>query len=397
MITVGLSEKAIGLIDSRRGSRSRDDYVNMILENILDMIMKQQAYVGGVNLMEVLEAPIAKSSPGSGIVSELIKQMKSTYSGKIPYNLFYQECMERGIPKEEIEAAVQKNKGLFQFQMSKDDEYANILLVIIYNYLKDFYSRSMSTSQFYGKCLEECLTVDDIRYAENVWQVTIPSVTTLRDLATKTDAMSIENKLLKLLYAIKKEYPETIPVAVLHNKCVQAGLTKDDVAELEKIYTRYLLTKHNEKVSTDKGVVKDKARVKAINAKIKRILDELAGVYGENIPATAFSDKCKESGFTGEEQLYAKKVFEDYQVSLASFKEIKYMNNKAYIILTSLRKLYPGKIPYNVFYTKCKAIGLKNDEIAEAIKQAGRIIASEKSDEEHYLKVLDDILSEYKK
>jgi len=73
------------------------------------------------------------------------------------------------------------------------------------------------------------------------------------------------------------------------------------------------------------------------------------------------------------------------------------MNNKAYIILTALRKTYPGKIPYNVFYNKCKAIGLKPEEISEAIKRSGRIIATEKSDEEHYLQVLDNILTDIKK
>jgi hypothetical protein len=95
--------------------------------------------------------------------------------------------------------------------------------------------------------------------------------------------------------------------------------------------------------------------------------------------------------------MYARKMFEDYLVSQVSYKEIKYMNKKAYIILTSLRKTYPSKIPYNIFFNKCKAIGMKTEEIADAIKQSGNMISTEKSDEQHYLQVLDDIITGQKK
>jgi len=402
MVVMELSEKALMLVEKRRGERTVDQYINMILENISDRMATPQV-ASTVNLFDLLETKNPEVSVGTKIL-EIIKQMRTIYPGKIPYNIFFQECAERGISNDEIEKVVYKNRGLFQFQQDKDDEYSKVLLIIIYNYLKDFYSKSMSTSQFYGKCLEECLTVDDIRFAENTWQISIPDVSTIRDMAAKTDSMSVENKLLKLLYSLKKEHPDTVPTAVLHTSCLQQGFTRDDIVQLEKIYTRYLLTKHNDRISSEKGAKgengekKDmesiKAKIKETNARIKKLIDELASTCGENIPPAVFLQKCKETGFTGEEQLYAKRVFDEYLEALASFKEIKYMNNKAYIILNSLRKVYPGKIPYNIFYNKCKAIGLKNEEISDAIKQSGKIISTEKNDEEHLLKVLDNILTE---
>ena len=42
-------------------------------------------------------------------------------------------------------------------------------------------------------------------------------------------------------------------------------------------------------------------------------------------------------------------------------------------------------------------MGLKNEEIADAIKQSGNMISTEKSDEQHYLQVLDDIITDQKK
>ncbi len=401
MINLELSEKALMLAEKRRGDRSIGQYINMVLESISDRMSAPQG-PGGVNLFDLLETKIPAATAG-GKALEIMKQMKTVYPDMIPYNMFRQECAERGIPNEDIEAVVHKNKGQFQVRQDKDDEYAKLLLVVIFNYLKDFYSKTMSTSQFYAKCLEECLTVDDIRFAENIWQVSIPDVDTLRELAAKTDSMSAENKLLRLFYGVKKEYPDTIPTSVLQARCIQIGLTKDDVGQLEKSYTRYLLTKHNTRArapaeSKDtkdtRAAVNITAKIKEINARVKHMIDELVAYYGENIPVPAFLFKCKQAGLTGEEQLYAKRVFEDYQESLASYKDIKYMNSKAYIILTSLRKVYPGKIPYNVFYNKCKAVGLKNDEILEALKQSGKIITTDKNEQEHYLKALDSIITD---
>jgi len=199
---------------------------------------------------------------------------------------------------------------------------------------------------------------------------------------------------------MKTEYPGTIPIAVLQTKCAQFGMSKEDIGNLEKIYTRHLLSKHNEKVSVagaKKSEAVAKPSIKEVNVRVKHVLDEAINIYGETVPELAFIDKCKAAGFTLEEQMYARKMFEDYLASLNSYKDIKYMNKKAYIILTSLRKTYPGKIPYNIFFNKCKAIGMKNEEIAEAIKQSGHMISTEKSDEQHYLKVLDDIITDQKK
>ena len=421
MASVELSEKSLKLIEMRRGNRPVDQYINMVMENIYDKMSSSGLIINGANLFDILEsktAPAAAVMAAAASVAQvpstvsvtkiqaIIKQMKSTNPGKIQYSLFYQECIEQGIPRADIEAATQEYRSIFQIQIYNDDEYAKLLLVIIYNYLKETYSTSLSTSQFYAKCLEEGLSIDDIRFAESVWQIAIPDQATLKALAEKTDAMGIENKLLRLLYAIKTEYPDTIPLAVLHTKCMQFGLTKDDVGNLEKIYTRHLLSKHNEKLTSEKKASPEAPataaaaaaapNIKEINAKVKSVLDDAIGVYGDNVPEMAFIDKCKNAGFTLEEQMYARKVFEDYLASLVSYKEIKYMNKKAHIILTSLRKAYPGKIPYNIFYNKCKAMGMKNEEIAEAIKQSGQMISTEKSDEQHYLKVLEGIITEQK-
>jgi hypothetical protein len=414
MASVDLSEKSLKLIEMRRGDRPVGQYLNMVMENIYDKMSSTGLIINGTNLFDILESrtapPAAVAAAAAQVAGDvsaakiqaIIKQLKATSPSKIPYNLFYQECVEQGISRADIETATQNNRGIFQIQVYNDDEYAKLLLVIIYNYLKETYNTTMSTSQFYGKCLEEGLSIDDIRFAESVWQIAIPDQATLKELAAKTDSMGIENRLLKLLYAMKSEYPGTIPLAVLGTKCSQFGMTKEDVGNLEKIYTRHLLSKHNEKISGEKKVLTDvnaaaAPSIKDINAKVKRVLDDAINVYGDTVPEMAFIDKCKNDGFTLEEQMYARKVFEDYLASLVSYKEIKYMNKKAHIILTSLRKIYPGKIPYNIFYNKCKALGMKNEEIADAIKQSGNMISTEKSDEQHYLKVLEDIIGDQKK
>ncbi len=405
MASVELSEKSLKLVEMRRGDRQVNQYLNMVLENIYDKMSSSGLIISGASLFDILESKIAPIEPvvvRPSQVPEIIKALKASCPGKIPYNMFYQECIEHGVSKAEMEEATQNNRGLFQIQVYNDDEYAKLLLVIIYNYLKEKYSTSLSTSQFYGKCLEEGLNIDDIRYSESVWQIVIPDQEKLKALAAKTDAMGIENRLLKLFYAIKAEYPDTIPIAVLQTKCSQFGMSKDDVGNLEKIYTRHLLSKHNEMLAGTPKAAKTaeteaKPSIKDVNAKVKRVLDEAVSLYGDNIPELAFLDKCKAAGFSIEEQMYARKMFEDYLAALVSYKEIKYMNKKAYIIITSLRKAYPGKIPYNIFYNKCKALGMKNEEIAEAIKQSGHMISTEKSDEQHYLKVLDGIITDQKK
>ena len=404
MASVELSEKSLKLVEMRRGDRSVNQYINMVMENIYDKMSSSGLIISGASLFDILESklvPVVPVAVQPSKVPEIIKALKASCPGKIPYNMFYQECIEHGVPKSEMEEATQNNRGLFQIQVYNDDEYAKLLLVIIYNYLKEKYSTSLSTSQFYGKCLEEGLNIDDIRYSESVWQIVIPDQEKLKELAAKTDAMGIENRLLKLFYAIKTEYPDTIPIAVLQTKCTQFGMSKDDIGNLEKIYTRHLLSKHNEMLAgtpkAKKAETEARPSIKEINARVKQVLDEAVSLYGDSIPEMAFIDKCKAAGFSIEEQMYARKVFEDYLAALVSYKEIKYMNKKAYIILTSLRKAYPGKIPYNIFYNKCKALGMKNEEIAEAIKQSGHMISTEKSDEQHYLKVLDDIITDQKK
>jgi hypothetical protein len=407
MASIELSEKSLKLIEMRRGARPATQYLNMVMENLYDKMSSSGLIINGMNLFDIIESKMAQSAPtpvaatapvSASKVPEILKALKSSCPGKIPYNMFYQECIEHGVTRAEIEEVTQKNRGLFQIQLYNDDEYAKLLLVIIYNYLKELYSTTLSTSQFYGKCLEEGLNVDDIRYAESVWQITIPDLATLKELSTKTDSMGIENRLLKLFYGMKTEYPATIPIAVLQTKCAQFGMSKEDIGNLEKIYTRHLLSKHNDMVSGTKKVENNAGpSIKDINARVKAVLDDAMSTYGDNVPELAFIDKCKAAGFTLEEQMYARKIFEDYLVSQVSYKEIKYMNKKAYIILTSLRKTYPSKIPYNIFFNKCKAIGMKTEEIADAIKQSGNMISTEKSDEQHYLQVLDDIITGQKK
>ena len=72
------------------------------------------------------------------------------------------------------------------------------------------------------------------------------------------------------------------------------------------------------------------------------------------------------------------------------------MNNKAYMVITILRKRYPGKIPYGMFCKRCKAIGLTKEEIIEAVHQCGTAMFSGKIEEEPYLRALDDMILKHK-
>ncbi len=327
-------------------------------------------------------------------VREIIKSMKNSFPERIPYDFFSKKCLEMGISMPVIEAVVHENRGLFLITVSKTNDYGNILIILIYHCLKKIYP-DKSASQYYGICLERGLTVNDIRFAESTTEIILPDLGEDSCAGTGSDTAPIENRLYTLIRTAKKEYQYAIPVEELLRRWDREELLANDVDKLIKIYTYYLLSSYNEhRMNKEKSDAA--ARIKAVNGQISTVLKDLSTEYGNTIPQEIFRQKCKEFHFSPGELEYSIKMLNDYKGTFDSFNDIKYMNKKAYLILTILRKKYPGKIPYNLFYQRCKAIGLTKEEIIEAVHQCGVTMFTGKIEEEPYLRALDDMILKHK-
>ncbi len=327
-------------------------------------------------------------------VREIIKSMKSSFPERIPYDVFSKKCLEMGISMDIIEAVVQENRGLFLITVSKTNDYGNILIILIHHCLKKIYP-DKSASQFYGICLERGLTVNNIRFAESAMEIVVPDMGEDSYSGTCSDTVPIENRILALIRIAKKEYQYAIPVAEFLRRWDRGELLANDVDKLIKIYTYYLLSSYNEhRMTTEKSDAA--ARIKTVNAQISTVLKDLGTQYGNTIPQEIFRQKCKEYHFSPGELEYSIKMLNDHKGTSNSFDEIKFMNNKAYLILTILHKKYPGKIPYSLFYQRCKAIGLTKEEIIQAVHQCGVTMFTGKIEEEPYLRALDDMILKHK-
>lgn len=327
-------------------------------------------------------------------VREIIKSMKNSFPERIPYDLFSQTCLEMGISTQIIEAVVHENRGLFRITVNKANDYGNVLIILIYHCLKKIYP-DKSVSQYYGICLERGLTVNDIRFAESATEIAVPDIGEDSCAGTGSDTALIENRLFALIRMAKKEYQYTIPVTELLRRWDKEEFSPNDVDKLIKIYTYYLLSAYNEHRMT-KEKSEAAARVKLVNDQISTVLKDLSAQYGNTIPQEIFRQKCKEFHFSPGELEYSFKMLNDHKGASESFDEIKFMNDKAYLILTILRKKFPGKIPYNLFYQRCKAIGLTKEEILQAVHQCGVTMFTGKIEEEPYLRALDEMILKHK-
>jgi hypothetical protein len=327
-------------------------------------------------------------------VREIIKSMKSSFPERIPYDIFSKKCLEMGIPMDIIEAVVHENRGMFLITVSKTNDYGNILIILIYHCLKKIYPNK-SASQYYGICLERGLTVNDIRFAESATEIVVPDMGKDSYAGTSSDTTLIEAKIIALIRRVKKEYQYAIPVTEFLRRWDREELLAGDVDMLIKIYTYYLLSSYN-----DHRMTKEKsdaaARIKTVNAQVFSVLKDLSTQYGNTIPHDIFRQKCKEYQFSPGELEYSINMLNEYKGTSDSFDGIKFMDNKAYLILTVLRKKYPGKIPYNIFYQRCKAIGLTKEEIIKAVHQCGVAMFTGKIEEEPYLRALDDMILKHK-
>ena len=327
-------------------------------------------------------------------VREIIKFMKNSFPERIPYDIFSKKCLDMGIPMHDIEAMVQENRGLFLITVDKNNKYGNILIILIYHCLKKIY-QDKSMSQYYGICLERGLTVNDIRFAESTTEIVIPDIGEDIDTVASPDIKTVEKKLFALFHTAKKEYPNTIPVSELLHRWDREGFLATDVDQLIKAYTRYLLSSFNEHRMT-KEKSDAAARIKTVKDQVSAVLKDMSTQYGNTIPQEIFHQKCKEYHFNAGELEYSIELLNEHKETSDRFNEIRYMNNKAYMVLTILRKRYPGKIPYGMFCKQCKAIGLTKEEIIEAVHQCGTAMFSGKIEEEPYLRALDDMILKHK-
>ena len=120
--------------------------------------------------------------------------MKNSFPERIPYDIFSKKCLDMGIPMHDIEAMVQENRGMFLITVGKNNDYGNILIILIYHCLKKIY-QDKSVSQYYGICLERGLTVNDIRFAESTTEIVIPDI-----------GEDIDTVACRILRQLKKDY-----------------------------------------------------------------------------------------------------------------------------------------------------------------------------------------------
>lgn len=320
--TIELSDKALAFVQGRRNGQSVDQYVNQVLESLCDQGSLAAVYFGGGTLLDLVES-------GAG-------------PEKLP--------------------------GL------QDDSNQPVRpeAIMIYASLQKAPEDAVSGQVFRGKCREAGLADDEIAYAE---RFLFPGSRDAgsAESAAPAPAPAPVNKVTLVLYELRREYPGDVPADALRQKCKDKGLSDEEIRSIEQVYARRAVASYNEMVSERVATGTD-FRKSMLDIKIIKLLDELKLRYGNLIPATAYIDRCKEMGFTEEDLAYAKTKYGEFIDALISYEDVKYVSSKAYIILEHLRKSYPGKVPYSVFYSRCKAMGISRENIESAVRQAGHLI-----------------------
>lgn len=109
MHPIRLSEKAWNYVESRHGDMLPDDYVSMLIENIIDLSSQGQMMPDGMLISDVLEAYRPVSETAGGQVSETATQimgyLREAYHGKVPRDIYRKKCEGRGLSRFEVEQA----------------------------------------------------------------------------------------------------------------------------------------------------------------------------------------------------------------------------------------------------------------------------------------------------
>ncbi|HMK46178.1 MAG TPA: hypothetical protein VK436_06090 [Methanocella sp.] len=321
---------------------------------------------------------------------DIIDRLKERYGSSIPYNLYVEACIQAGIGRPEIDFGLKEYQLLFN---TNDDNGAplNLDAIYIYECLKNSTGNNVQREVYRAKCRESGIRDPEIDAAEKYSMNKTPS-----SEGKGNDGKSSINKVTLVLYELKNQYENNVPLDALYAKCKERGLSNDEIHTIEQIYAKRAVFAYNEMV-TDGTVKGSDFKESMLDIKIIRLLDGLKLTYGNMIPATAYMDKCIEMGFSEQELAYARKKYDDYIDTLITYEDVKYINTKAYIVLSHLKKSYSGKVPYNIFYSRCRALGISKDNIEAAYRQAGGTISRETGADNMSSKMLDDVAAEYVK
>ena len=324
---------------------------------------------------------------------DIINRLKEQYGNNIPFNRYVESCIRAGIGRPEIDSGMKEYQLLFN---TSDDHggHINLNAIYIYEYLKNSVGGNVPRDIFRSKCKESGITDSEVDVAER-YLANNPANNS-EGTVNPGDGKGTINKVTLVLYELKNQYENNVPMDALYAKCKERGLSSDEIHTIEQIYAKRTVFTYN-KMVTDGTVKGSDFKESMLDIKIIRLLDGLKLTYGNMIPATAYMDKCAEMGFDEQELAYARKKYDDYIDTLITYEDVKYINTKAYIVLSHLKKSYSGKVPYNIFYSRCRALGISKDNIEAAYRQAGGTISREPDTDKMSTKMLDDVAAEYVK
>lgn len=111
-----LSDKAWSFIEARRGDKSPDSYVSMLIESVADLSGEEIATLDGVKVIDEIEAQASEGqvvrlrtdsaeAEHRQIARHTIDYLREAYHDKVPKRVFEKKCRDRGLTAAEIAQA----------------------------------------------------------------------------------------------------------------------------------------------------------------------------------------------------------------------------------------------------------------------------------------------------
>lgn len=248
--TIELSEKALELVRSRRGSLTIEQYVNLVLENLYAESSQSIVRLDGFNLFDALEAGMGDSTEAEALrnasleekrMEAFYRSLKKDYPDKVPGSVFYARGLALGLSRNCVENAEKIYDHVASMSDPNVKMYVSSKAREIMGYLKESYSQ-VPLPVFLDKCRLAGLLKEEISIAIRQYKGELKTV----EIGDEYSAFMIADMVYDYLTEL---YGNRVPEQVFYGKCAERGISPDRV--------RLLMQKYRESftgvVDTDSG------------------------------------------------------------------------------------------------------------------------------------------------
>ncbi|MCD1295684.1 hypothetical protein CUJ83_11815 [Methanocella sp. CWC-04] len=108
--SICLSERSRIFVELRKKDLSSDEYVNMILENLLDLSEKGHFIPDRISIIDAIESHVILN-PQENLIEKsrelenIIDMLRDAFHDKVPAHIFREKCRIAGMNEKDIEFA----------------------------------------------------------------------------------------------------------------------------------------------------------------------------------------------------------------------------------------------------------------------------------------------------